>query len=210
VLEEEDFERVPVRSTHTIDITDFVNIEEVDPIYYERSFYLEPEETGVKPYALLRQTLQETGRVALAKIALRQKEQLCLLRPQDEVIGMETMYYPDEVKSPAELELPADDLGISEREMQMARSLVDMLSTNFDPTKYKDEYRDALLSVVEEKVTGAKIAEPPPTKGKVVDLMSALRASLEEAQKGRTSVTETDGTEEKTTASGRGSRRKAG
>lgn len=185
VLEDEDFDKVPVDTTRTIEITNFVGLAEVDPQYYERSYYLEPEEVGKKPYLLLRRTLEATQRVAVAKISIRQKEQLCLLRPRDSLLLMQTMYYPDEIRNTSELSLPDDGATITDRELQMAHSLVEMLTSEFDPSQYRDEYREALLQLIEQKVSGAVITQPPPAEGKVVDLMAALRASIENAKQER-------------------------
>ena len=188
IMDEADFEQVPVNSTRAIEITSFVGLNEVDPQYYERSFYLEPEEVGKKPYVLLRRALQDTNRAAVAKVSLRQKEQLCLLRPRDSMLVMQTMYYPDELRTSEELTIPTDeDVAIADRELTMAHSLVDMLTAEFEPGQYHDEYREALLALIERKVNGeAAISAPPIThQGKVVDLMEALRASIAEAKKER-------------------------
>lgn len=208
VLDEEDFEKVPIATTKTIDINAFVGLDEVDPQYYERSYYVEPEDVGKKPYALLMRTLQETQRVAVAKVALRQKEQLCLLRPKEGVMVMQTMFYPDELRSEEELAIPGVDVAVDARELQMARSLVDMLTAEFDPTQYQDQYREALLSVIESKVTGSAIAQAPPAQGKVVDLMEALRASVEAVKKDRVTAKPASAVEEVPAAPAR--RRKAG
>jgi len=208
VLDEEDFEKVPIATTKTIDISAFVGLEEVDPQYYERSYYVEPEDVGKKPYALLMKTLQETQRVAVAKVALRQKEQLCLIRPKDGIMVMQTMFYPDELRSEEELAIPGPDVAVDPRELQMARSLVDMLTAEFDPTQYRDDYREALLSVIESKVTGSAIAQAPAPQGKIVDLMDALRASVEAVKKDRTTAKATAVAEEVPAAPAR--RRKAG
>ncbi|MBI2887221.1 MAG: Ku protein [Chloroflexi bacterium] len=189
VLEEADFQKVPVASARTIEITSFVGLADVDPQYYERSYYLEPEELGKKPYVLLRRALEATQRVAVAKVSIRQKEQLCLLRPKSGALLMHTMFYPDEIRAQSELALPDETVTISDRELQMAHSLVEMLTAAFDPTQYKDAYREALLSLIEQKVQGAAISQPPAPQGKVVDLMAALRASLEEAKKERSAKT---------------------
>lgn len=189
ILEDEDFEKVPVSTVRTIEITNFVSLSDVDPQYYERSYYLEPEEVGKKPYLLLHRTLEETQRVAVAKVSLRQKEQLCLLRPKDGMLVMHTMFYPDEVRDHSELSLPDEEVTLADRELQMAHSLVEMLTTEFDPTQYRDSYREALLALIEQKVSGAAITQPPAAQGKVVDLMAALRASLEEAKKERAAET---------------------
>lgn len=186
VMEDADFEKVPVASTHTIEITSFVNLVDVDPQYYEKAYYIEPEDVGKKPYALLLRTLEETQRVAIAKVALRQKEQLCLLRPRGNVVIMQTMFYPDELRVTEDLSLPEDELAISDAEMKMAHALVDMLTAEFQPAQYHDDYREALLELIEQKVNGQVIAAPiAPQGAKVVDLMTALRASIEEAKKER-------------------------
>lgn len=182
VLDESDFDKVPVKSTKAIEITAFVGLDEVDPQYYERSYYVEPEDVGRKPYALLLKTLEDTRRVAVAKIAMRQKEQLCLMRPKESALVLQTMFYPDEIRASDELKLPGPEVSVEARELQMARALVDMLSKEFDPMEYRDEYREALLSVIEAKVTGSAIAQPPAPQGKVVDLMAALRQSLEDVK----------------------------
>jgi DNA end-binding protein Ku len=186
IMEDEDFEKVPVATTRTVDISDFVDQSEIDPIYYDSTYYVEPEEIAGKPYALLREALQKTNRVAIAKVALRQKEQLATLRVNDDgVILMETMYYPDEIRATDELSIPTERTKISDRELDMATSLVDMLTGSFEPEKYKDEYREALLEVIEAKAEGKQVRKPEPAPGKVTDLMSALRQSIEAAKSGR-------------------------
>jgi len=185
MMEEDDFESLPLASTHTIDLSAFVRLEEIDPIYFERSYYLEPEDVGVKPFALLMQALRKSQRVAIGKIALRNKEHLCTLRPQNGSLVLETMFYADEIRSTEELNLPGEDIKISERELEMADSLVELLAEPFDATKYKDDYRVALMSVIESKLQGQEIAAPPPAPGKVTDLMAALKASVEAAKRQR-------------------------
>jgi DNA end-binding protein Ku len=186
IMEEADFENVPIATTHAIDISDFVEAAEIDPIYYDSTYYIEPEEIAAKPYALLREALKDTARVAIAKVALRQKEQLATLRVNDEgVIVLETMYYPDEIRPTEELEIPSTRVKIADKELDMAKSLVDMLSGPFEPEKYKDDYREALMGVIEAKAEGKQVKAPPPGPGKVTDLMSALRASIEAAKAGR-------------------------
>jgi DNA end-binding protein Ku len=183
VMEEEDFEKVPVNTTHTIEITEFVSLENIDPIHYQKTYFLEPEEVGMKPFALLRRALEETGRVAIAKVTLRQKEQLCTLRVYDSTIALETMFYADEIRSAADLSLPGEDVKVSDRELQMAKSLVDMLSDDFDAAEYQDNYREALLEIIRKKAEGETIAMPQPAVAKVTDLMEALRASVEDARR---------------------------
>jgi DNA end-binding protein Ku len=183
VLTDEDFEKLPLPSKHTIELTAFVQLREIDPVYFERSYYLEPKQEGAKAYALLMRVLEEKGLAGLAKIAIRNKEQLCALRPQDGALILETLYYPDEIR----IEKGAEKAEVlaSEREMQMAMALVDVLSDRFEPSKYHDEYRQALMELIEAKRKGQEVVAPPAPAGKVIDLMAALRESVEAARKRR-------------------------
>ena len=180
VMEDEDFEALPLKTTHTIDILRFVDLQSIDPVHYEKSYYIEPESVGVKPFYLLKKALESTNRVAIAKIALRQKEHLCLVRPYGDGLMMETMFYPDEIRSTVDLDLPGE-AAVSEAELQMAVMLIDQLTGEFQPQEYHDEYRGALQEVIEAKLgSGAPIsAAPEAPQGKVRDLMEALRASIE-------------------------------
>ena len=182
IMEPEDFEKVPVDTTHTIEITDFVPSEQIDPIYYQKTYYLEPEKIGGKPFALLREVLKDSKLVALAKVTLRQKEQLCTLRVYNNTISLETMFYADEIRATDDLDMP-EDATLGEKELQMAKSLVDMLTGDFAPEKYHDNYRAALLELIERKSEGQEITRPAPVAGKVTDLMEALRASVEAARR---------------------------
>ena len=186
VMEPEDFDKVPVDTTHTIEITDFVPLEQIDPIYYQRTYYLEPEKTGAKPFALLREVLKDSELVAIAKVTLRQKEQLCTLRVYNNTLAVETMLYADEIRSTEDLEVPGD-IEVGERELKMAKSLVEMLTGEFEPEKYRDNYREALLELIEAKAEGQEIKRPAPAVGKVTDLMEALRASIDAAKQERES-----------------------
>lgn len=185
VLDEDDLENLPLASAHSIDLSAFVRLEEIDAIYYERSYYLEPDEVGVKPFALLMQVLRKSERVAIAKIALRNKEHLCTLRPHNGTLVLETMFYADEIRSTQDLKLPAEEIQLSARELEMADALVKLLVEPFDATKYKDDYRLALMNVIESKLQGQEIAAPPPAPGKVTNLMAALKASIEAAKRQR-------------------------
>jgi DNA end-binding protein Ku len=182
VLEDEDFEKVPVSTTRVIEIAQFVELREIDPIYYQKTYYLEPEEVGMKPFALLMAALNESKRVAIAKISMRQKEQLCTLRTYKNTIALETMFYADEVRETEGLTVPGEDVQVSDRELQMARSLVDMLTEDLDISRYHDNYREALLEVIKAKAEGQVIEAPQPAVAKVTDLMEALRASVEAAK----------------------------
>ena len=184
IMEPEDFDKVPVDTTRTIEITDFVPDEQIDPIYYQKTYYLEPDKIGGKPFSLLRAVLKDSKLVALAKVTLRQKEQLCTLRVYNNIIALETMFYADEIRGTEELEAP--DANISEKELEMARSLVKMLEGDFEPEKYHDAYREALLELIEAKAEGQEIKRPAPVASKITDLMDALRASVEAAKKDKT------------------------
>lgn len=185
VLENEDFDKVPVDTTHTIEITDFVPRDQIDPIYYQKTYYMEPEKVSSKPFALLREVLKDESLAALAKVTLRQKEQLCTLRLYEDTIALETMFYADEIRSTEELDTPAADSKIEAKEIKMAKALVEMLTGEFEPEKYRDNYREALLELIEQKSEGREISRPAPVAGKVTDLMEALRASVEAARSGR-------------------------
>jgi len=179
-ITDEDLEQLPLPARHTIELSAFVKSSEVDPIYYDKSYYLEPEETGLKPYALLMGVLDKKGVIGVASIALRNKESLCALRPQDGTLLLETLHYPDEIR---EREFSVPKAPASERELTMAASLVDALAEPFDPSRYHDRYREALLELIASKTEGRAVvtpeAEAPPH---VTDLMSALRASVEAAR----------------------------
>jgi DNA end-binding protein Ku len=183
VMTDEDFDAVPVESSRAIDILQFVDLADIDPIYYKKSYYLLPEESGLKAYTLLRRAMEEDGRVAIAKVAFREKEHLAALRFKDNVFVLETMYWPDEIRA-ADFDILDKRVQVRDNEVQMAKSLIDNLTEPFKPEKFKDEYREALLEIVEKKVAGEEIEvvpEPEPTK--VVDLMEALKASVEQTKK---------------------------
>jgi DNA end-binding protein Ku len=163
-----------------------VPLEEVDPIYFEKSYYLEPEKTGAKPYVLLREALEQSGKVAIVKVALRSRESLATLRVRDGVFVLETMLWPDEVRTP-DFGFLDEDIDVRPQELAMAGSLIETLAGEFDPTQYSDSYREALQAVIDAKVEGREVVQPEeaqPSTGTVVDLMAALRASVEAAKKG--------------------------
>jgi DNA end-binding protein Ku len=183
ILDDEDFEAVPVESTRTIDIAQFVDRSEIDPIYYKKTYYLGPEEAGVKAYQLLRDSLREGDKVGIAKVSFRDKEHLAAVRLMDDVLVLDTMFWPDEIR---EADLPGleKEAKVSDRELQMAESLIGNLSEPFDPTAYRDDYREALLEIVEKKVAGEEIEViEAPEPSKVVDLMEALKQSVEQTKK---------------------------
>jgi DNA end-binding protein Ku len=183
ILTDEELDSVPVESTRTIDIAQFVDRSEIDPIYYKKTYYLGPEEAGVKAYQLLRDALREGDRVGIAKVSFRDKEHLAAVRLMDDVLVLDTMFWPDEVRE-AEFKELEKKPKVSDKELQMATSLIENLTEPFKPEAYADEYREALLDIVEKKVEGEEIEViEPPEPTKVVDLMEALKASVEQSKK---------------------------
>jgi DNA end-binding protein Ku len=185
-MTEEDFEDVPVPTKHTIEVIAFVKAEEIDPIYYDSTYYVEADDAGKKPFALLMKAIKKKGVQALGKVALRNKESLCVIREgSGGGIMLETLFFPDEIRKAPDQEL--DDVKVDEKELKMANSLIEMLEEEFDPSQYEDEYRKALMERIEAKVAGREVQHAPeaaPTK--VVDLMEALKQSLENAKKKKT------------------------
>jgi len=183
VLTDEDFDAIPVESSRAIDIERFVDLDDIDPVMFKKSYYLIPEETGAKAYALLREAMSEDGRVGIAKVSFREKEHLAALRFKDDAFVLETMYWPDEIR---EADFDGVDVGgkVTGQELEMARQLIDSLAGEWTPEAFSDEYREGLLHIVEAKLNGQEIevvaAEPT---AKVVDLMEALKASVAAAKK---------------------------
>jgi DNA end-binding protein Ku len=181
-LSEEDLDRLDIELTHSIDICDFVDIEEIDPIYFRKAYYLLPQPEAEKPYRLLLQALEESGKVGIAKVVIRKKQHLAALRPWNGVILLETMYFADEVRKPESVDAGGR---LRPAEVEMAKSLVDNLSDSFDPEKYDDTYRKELLELLREKAETGEISAPTeePEEAEVVDLMSALRESVERTKR---------------------------
>lgn len=182
LVDESDLEKLPVPSKHTIELTAFVDAREIDPVFYEKSYHVEPDEMGKKPFALLVKALEEKHLNAVGKIAIRTKERLCSLRPRDGSLMLETLFYADEIKPP---DAEAPEVKVSEAEMKVAYALIDLLHEPFDPTQYKDEYRESLMEIIEAKLEGHEYVAPdqPAAAAPAVDLMAALRASVEAAKK---------------------------
>jgi DNA end-binding protein Ku len=187
VLSDEDFAALPLATKRVIDVLEFVPLDQVDGIYLSKPYYLAAETAGTKPYVLLRDALAAAGRAALVKVALRNRESLALLRPKDGALLVQTMLWPDEVRS-AEAFAPDEDVTVRDQEVAMARSYIETLSGDFEPGEFTDDYRVALEQLVEAKVQGREVTELPEPEvggGTVVDLMAALRASVEAAQSRR-------------------------
>jgi len=185
VVEPEELASIDVEASRTIDIEEFVDLSEIDPVYYERSYYLVPDGRAEKPYALLVETMSRTGKVAIGRFVLRTKQYLATLRARDGVLVLATMLYADEVIEPEDLEVPTvSDTAPTERELDMAAQLVESLSAPFEPDEYHDDYREKVLALIEAKADGEVIATPeaPAATAPVVDLMAALEASLAQAK----------------------------
>jgi DNA end-binding protein Ku len=189
VIEPEELDSVQPAKTKTIDIEDFVDLAEIDPIFYDHPYYLAPATGGAKPYRLLLEAMRETERVAIAKVVIRQKESLVAIRAlQDhDVLEMATMLFADEVVDPERLDdIPgADDVRTNDRELAIAKQLVESLAGEFEPEKYKDTYREAVMAMIERKAAGEEIvvAEAEEEAAPAPDLMSALKASLDAVRK---------------------------
>jgi DNA end-binding protein Ku len=184
VLTDDDFDAVPVESSRAIDIVQFVEIDEIDPILFKKSYYLVPEETGAKAYALLREAMREDDRVGIAKVSFRDKEHIAALRFKDDAFVLETMFWPDEVRQ-ADFGGVDVSTDVRDQELTMARQLIDSLTGEWAPQQFHDAYRDALLQIVEAKLNGQEIEVVEPEQAAtVVDLMEALKASVAAAKKG--------------------------
>jgi len=185
ILTDDDLEKLPLESSKAIDIAGFIKDEELPgELYYQSAYYLEPEKSAQKPYALMKKTLETTGQVAIAKFALRDRERLVSVRSHDGAMVMNTLHWPDEIRSTEDLDLPTD-VKVSPAELKMAENLVGMMAMQFDPSEFKDEYKKALERIVEAKVEGREDlieAPEPEAETTVVDLMSALKASVAKAK----------------------------
>jgi DNA end-binding protein Ku len=182
-IEDEDLDRLDIELTHSIDILDFVDLEEIDPIYFRKAYYLLPQDGAEKPYRLLVRALDETAKVGIAKVVIRNKQHLAALRAHDGVLILETMYYADEVRKPEKVN---GRTRVQKAEVEMAKSLVENLSGSFRPERYDDTYRKELLDLIRAKAKGKELPEPAEEEeGEVIDLMEALRASVQETKKGR-------------------------
>jgi DNA end-binding protein Ku len=185
ILTDEDLEKLPLESSKAIDIAGFIKDEELPgAVYYQSAYYLEPEKSAQKPYALMKKTLEKTGQIAIAKFALRDRERLVSVRSLDGALVMNTLHWPDEIRNTEDLDIPSD-IKVSPAELKMAENLVGMMAMKFDPSEFKDEYKQALEQIVEAKVEGREDlvqAPEPEAETAVGDLMSALKASVAKAK----------------------------
>ena len=190
LIEPAELDALEPESTRTIEIEEFIDLVDIDPVYFDTPYLVAPVKAAEKPYALLAKAMEEQGKVAIARFVMRTKQYLGALRPKDGMLVLSTMVYADELSAPDDIKELQDVAGVdvSERELRMAGQLIDSLSAEFDPTRFRDEHRDRVLELIEQKAAGEEIvleAPAPPDSGKVVDLMAALEASVAEARAAR-------------------------
>ncbi|HZS45553.1 MAG TPA: Ku protein [Blastocatellia bacterium] len=194
-MTEDDFDEIAVESTKVINITDFVSQDEIDPMFFDTPYYLAPGKGAAQTYALLREALKKSGKVGVAKVAIRQREYLAAVKAHDTALMLETMHFADEITNPEDLNLPSENVKIDTRQLKVAEQLIDGLTDTFDPEKYKDSYREALLDLIDKKTKGIKAkpaAKHRQATTKVVDIMEKLKESLKEVdskKKTRTTTT---------------------
>jgi DNA end-binding protein Ku len=183
LVEDDDFEKLNEAQTRSIDIIDFIKLEEIDPIYYNRSYFLGPQEHGEKAFSLLKQAMDDSGRIGLATFTFRSKQHLAAVRVYQQALVLETLFYPDEVRESAHVPGTQVSVNMSEKELNMAIQLIDQLTTPFNPQKYTDDYRVALMELIEGKIKGedVKIAKEVPQTN-IVHLMEALQASIDQTK----------------------------
>lgn len=185
ILEEEELEALrKEQEDKAVEIVDFVKLEDIDPIYFEKSYYLSPNEGGSKAYGLLRTALEDTGKIGIAKMIIRAKEQLAIIRVYKNALVVETIHYPDEVRDVKDVPNVPEDVKVVKKELDVAKMLIEQLTTAFEPEKYNDDYRTALLELIEEKKSNAQTAtaKDKPVPDNVTNLMDALQASLDRAK----------------------------
>lgn len=186
ILDDEDLADLPLPTTKSIEVLQFAPAEQLDPILFNKSYYVEPEAAGARAYVLLRDALEQSGRVAIAQVALRQRESLATLRSRDGVLVLETLLWPDEIRT-ASFPFLDQEIEVRPQELTMASSLIDSMTSDFDPDAHHDGYREALIEVIDAKIAGRELAQPSPLEiaaGPSTSLADALRASLAAAQKG--------------------------
>ena len=186
VLTDEDMSNLPLTSSKEIDVMEFVPADQIDPLLYNKAYYAEPDKSAVKPYVLMRDTLADSDRVAVVKVALRSRESLGVLRAMEDVLVVHTLLWPEEIRA-AESLAPQTDVTVRKQELAMASSYIESLSADFDPSEFTDEYKAAVEEVVEAKAAGREVKMPEPEGGgEVIDLVEALRANVEAAKAKRT------------------------
>jgi len=188
VLKEEDFKRVDIEATQTVDIVEFVKLEEIDPVFFDRPYYLEPEKRGEKAYAMLREALKRAGKVGIAKVVIKTRQHLAAVKPNAKTLVLELMHFAEELVDSSSLKVPGE-VSLGAKELDMAEELIGRMAAKWDPEKYTDDYSQALLELIEKKIEsgGKELPGAPPAKhapGKVIDLVSVLQESLQQTEKG--------------------------
>jgi DNA end-binding protein Ku len=198
ILTDEDFEELPLSTRREIEVLEFVDQDEIDPIMFEKTYYLEPEGPAARPYVLLRDALENAGQVAITKITIRQRESLAAMRVRDGILVLHTMRWPDEIRRP-DFAFLDEDISVRPQELKMAEALIGSMTGAFDPTEFADDYREAMTALLEAKQSGGEVQTVPElgdTGGAVVDLMSALRRSVERARGGAVADSGDDATDD--------------
>ena len=190
VLDREDFEKLPISTDRAIEVVEFVPTEEIDPIFFQKSYYLEPDKAAVRPYVLLRTALERADRLAVVKITMRQRQSLAMVRARDDVLVLHTMMWPDEIRTPGFGFLDGE-VEVRPQELKMAESLIESMAGTFEPREFTDDYRDAMAKLVEAKAEGAELPAQPEDEdaGEVIDLMAALERSVAQAKASRAEAT---------------------
>jgi DNA end-binding protein Ku len=187
IMSDEDFEKVRIESTHSIDITDFVDLDDVDPKFFYKPYFLEAQKGGEKAYALLHKALSGTGKIGIAKVVIANREYLAAVKPDGLFLVLELMHFASEVLKPEELNRPKTDL--NDKELKMANALIESMASDWQPEKYRDEYRDAVMEIIENKAKNKQVPAVPaaaPRSTNVVDLVKVLQESINRSQSGRT------------------------
>jgi len=187
VMNDEDFKRADLKATQTVDIMEFVPLDQIDPMYFDRPYYLEPQKQGVKAYTLLREALRDSGKVGIAKVVIKTRQHLAAIKPEQNALVLELMHFAEELVNPASLQIPGN-LQLGPKEIEMAGQLVERMTDEWKPEKYTDDYRHALMELIEKKIQsgGRTIVGEPKLKlapTKVIDLVSVLKESLQQAKK---------------------------
>lgn len=184
VLSDQDFEAAEIKTGRTIEITDFVSLNQIDPIFFQKTYYLAPTESSKKAYKILERSLESEQKAAVAKVVIRNKQNLVVVRPKDGSLVMETMFYSGEIHLPSQINEVLENIEVSEAEQKMAQDLIKAMAGTFEPQKYNDDYRQNLLNIIEEKIKGRQISVPEiPEAAPVIDIMSALKESMEKFER---------------------------
>ncbi len=185
VLRDDDFKRVDIEATQTVDIIDFVKLDDVDPMYFNKPYYLEPARGGANAYSLLRDVLKETGKAGIAKVVIKTRQHLAAVKPMKQALVLEIMHFADELSDSTELKIPDETGKARGKELEMAKALVEQMTDSWDPKRYTDDYSSALMKLIDEKIesggkTSAAPIAKPKSSGKVIDLLAVLQKSLEQ------------------------------